>query len=162
MQMSMSGMPMGMPMQIVTMPEIQVSPGATVSEFALEGDEPEPTIEQMVAAEMEFEDSPEAAMEDIPDLEDPEDNMESNDPEDDVPDFIDEIEIIEVDPVTQIPQPPPPPPAPVYGNPEYNPECPGVNQGQRCHEKGEDDVHKREKIRKRRNNFLFKKHINDN
>lgn len=121
---------------------MNVSSSAVLSDLAIEGDEPEPTIEEAVIFEMQSEESAEATMEDIIDNEDPEDNMESTDPEDEVPDFIDEIEIIEMDPVTAAPVLPPAPPKPVYGNPDYDPECPGLNKN-RCHEKGEDDVHKR-------------------
>ena len=91
--------------------------------------------------------------------------MESTDPEDEVPDYIDEIEVVEMisDPVTHVsvPAPKPEPPKPVYGNPDYNPECPGLNPKD-CHKRGDDDTHKRDYVKKKRNNFLFKKHINDN
>ena len=77
-------------------------------ENAIEGDEPEITIEQAVAFEMESEEN---STEEIVTEEElsPEDSQESNDPEDEVPDFIDEIEVVEVvsDPVTQAPVPAP-------------------------------------------------------
>lgn len=144
----------------------EVAPGAVVSANAIEGDEPEISIEQAVEFEMQSEENAGAGILDVEEDElDPEDSMDATDPEDEVPDFIDEIEIVEIieDPVTHTPAPAPKPtpPPPVYGNVDYDPNCPGLNP-HHCLNKGEDNTHKREQMKKKRNNFLFKKHINDN
>jgi hypothetical protein len=90
----------------------------------MEGDEPLPSIAQVVAMEMESEEVDNAGIEDIVEDEDSLDEMDSNDPEDEVTEFVDEIEV-----ALNITQPAQPvvAAAPVYGNPEFDPKCPGLD-----------------------------------
>ena len=100
---------------------------------------------------MASEESSAAYEEDIKeDDDDEEDSTETNDPEDEVSDFIDEVEAM-----------PTPEPIAVKTNPDYDPKCPGVDK-KRCKKTGEDNTHLRKYTIKKRNHFMFKKHISNN
>lgn len=134
-----SSVPTGMSMSTISEPV--VSESAVLSQNAIEGDVPEPTIAEAVAFEMASEDNAAAAVDDIDD-DDAEDSIESNDPEDEVADFVDEmpapVEFVNA----TTPVVPPAPPAPVYDNVDYDPNCPGLNKNH-CKKTGEDNTHKR-------------------
>ena len=84
---------------------------------------------------MVSEDKPSASANDIQE-DDDDDSMDSMDePGDEVPDFIDEIEASNSTVLVTA--------ASLYGNPDYNPKCPGLDR-HNCKENGPDDTHLRQ------------------
>lgn len=112
----------------------------TMTANAMEGDEPEMSVEMAVAEEMASEEESSAATEDIQGEDNPMDSEESDEPLD-IPDFIDEIEASNSTGPAAVVLAPVLPPV-LLTNLNYDPKCPGLNH-RRCKQKGEDDTHKR-------------------